>query len=230
MDKYSLNEEIKMHVYLWLNDARLKNLSPTIKNRLIEISNDIKVSDALIKFGGTTQSGGDPINNERKIFIAMFREKFMEYTDFKYTEEITPINGNQIGRVCRRLLDEGSSAREFLEWFFDDFASLEANKKYMPPTVGFVVQTWIVDKFIYVFKDALKMRKKNSDETQAKNFLMQIAIEHIEQFPDKKAGETLLAFSRNELSLSRFRDALRRFALKVDDKKTLEKIDKLLKK
>jgi len=230
--KYSMNEEIKMHVYLWLADNRIKNVNPNIKNRLIEIANDIKVSEALIKYGGSSDGEGDedPLKNERKIFIVMFKEKFLEYTDFKYEEVISPINGNQIGRVCKRLLEEGSSAREYLEWFYDDFARIEANKRFMPPTISFVVQTWIVDKFIFAFKDSLKRRKKDTNESKIKNVIMTIAAAHLENYPDRIVGEKILDFSRDKISLSRFYDQFRKLVQKTDDQETIKKLDELFQK
>lgn len=226
---YSIVEEIKMHIHIWLADDRAKDLNSSLKDKLTEMANEIRVADMMEKHGVATTSSADPIHDERKIFIVVFKEKFLEYADFRYEEKITAINGQQIYRVCKRLINEGSSAREYLDWFFDDFASYEANKKFMPPTIGLMVQTWIVDKFIFQVKDNLKMRKRDVGELAVKNAVMALATKALEQYQDKDLGEKILEYSRGRITLSHFSKLFKAFSEKHNDSETPKKLDKILK-
>ena len=219
-----LIDEIRMHTLMWVSDPDFKRVSPALNQALTTLLNEVKLQNAL-KEMGEELSGAGSVNDEKKKFIAIFKSKFLEYTDFEYTEDITSVTSCLVVKLNERLIREGTNSQEYLNWFFDEWAREERNKKYMPPNISFVCTSWIVDKYIFVHKDSLRIRQKDLVMTQAKNKILEISVRYLEKKPNKDMGLKMLAFSRGRESMKKFVDAIKKYAQANGDNDVLKEFE-----
>lgn len=223
----SLIDDIRNHVFTWATDDDWKKLPPALNTALTTVMNELKIYESLKAIGKADERAETTEKQDKRDFIAIFKHKYLEFTDFEYREPITPVHQAIIFRTVERLRQENSSPLEFLEWFFDEFATNERNKQYMPPTINFVSSTFIVDKFLYQMKDTLKVRKKDISNKVIRNNLLESAVKLLEKVKDKSLSEKVLAFSRNELTVSKFFDLLLAYAKKHNDTELTDKLIKI---
>lgn len=203
---YPLIDEIKMHVFLWASDNEWKKLPVAIKEAINITMNEIKINEALKNSNLQDEriEENSPANEKRK-FIAIFKQKYLEYCDFAYNGTIDAGTLFIIGQLIQRLTSEGANSLDYLNWFFDDFMRDEYNKsKYAPPTIKIAVSNFVVDKYIFLNKDALKVRKQDLQNIRVKNAIMLLATKFLEQSKDKEFGQKVLDYSRGNLSLRKF--------------------------
>lgn len=222
----SLIDEIRNHVFTWATDDDWKKLPPTVNTAITTLMNELKIYESLKAIGKNDERTEVSEKQDKTDFIAIFKQKYLEFTDFNYREPITPVHQAIIYKTVQRLRQEGSSPIEYLEWFFDDFATNERNKQFMPPTINFVNATFVVDKYLYQMKETLKMRKKDISQMALRNNLLTLAVPFLEKIKDKSLSAKVLAFSRNELTITKFYELLLAYAKKYNE---TELIDKLVK-
>jgi hypothetical protein len=223
----SLIDDIRNHVFTWATDDDWKKLPPALNTALTTVMNELKIYESLKAIGKADERAETTEKQDKTEFIAIFKQKYLEFTDFEYREPITPVHQAIIFRTVERLRQENSSPLEFLEWFFDEFATNERNKQYMPPTINFVNSTFIVDKFLYQMKDTLKVRKKDISNKVIRNNLLESAVKLLEKVKDKSLSEKVLAFSRNELTVNKFFDLLLAYSKKYNDNELADKLVKI---
>ena len=97
---------------------------------------------------------------ERRKFIAIFRTRFLELTDFEYDKAITPVEAKMISQLCDNLAEKGFSVDEYLKWMYEDF--LPTAEKFCPPQLRWSCSEFIVHKFFYENRDLMKQRKEQS--------------------------------------------------------------------
>ena len=207
-----LIDEIKNHIFTWATDDDWKKLPPALNTALTTVMNELKIYESLKAIGKADERAETTEKQDKTDFIAIFKQKYLEFTDFEYREPITPVHQAIIYRTVERLRQENSSPLEFLEWFFDEFATNERNKQYMPPTINFVNSTFIIDKFLY---------------QMIRNNLLESAVTLLEKVKDKSLSEKVLAFSRNELTVNKFFDLLLAYSKKYNDNELTDKLVKI---
>lgn len=223
---YPLIDEIKNHVFNWATDDEWKKLPSKVNVALTNLMNELKIQDALQSVGANV----DEESNERQdkwAFITLFKKKYLELTDFEFRDNITPINQVNINRVIQDINREGGNYTEFIEWFFDDFCALESNKKFMPPQINFMCSGNIVDKYLYVMKDTLKIRKKDMDNLAVRNMLLGIALPFVERTKSKQFSQKILDFSNQKITATKFFDLMKQFANKLEDQIAIEECKKI---
>ncbi len=99
-------------------------------------------------------------DTERRKFIAIFRTRFLELTDFEYNKAITPVEAKMVSQLCENLNERGFVVDEYLKWIFEDF--LPTNEKFCPPQVRWSCSEFVVHKFLYENRDLMKQRKEQS--------------------------------------------------------------------
>lgn len=224
---YPLIDEIKYHVFNWATDEEWKKLPAKVNVALTNLMNELKIQEALQSVGSNID---DEESNEKKdkwAFITLFKKKYLELTDFNFNDPITPINQVNINRVIQDINREGGTYTEFIEWFFDDFCSLESNKKFMPPQINFMCSSNIVNKFLYVMKDSLKLRKRDMDNLAVRNMLLGIALPFVERTKSKEFSQKILDFSNEKITATKFFDLMKTFANKLEDNIAIEACKKI---
>ena len=224
---YPLIDEIKYHVFNWATENEWKKLPKALNVALTQVMNEIKIYEAL-KSTGQVDDREDRNEKQDKIaFINLFKRKYLELTDLNFNDPITPIHQVNINRVITEISREGGNYAEFIEWFFDDFCSLESNKKFLPPQINFMCSSAVVNKYLFLMKDTLKMRKKEMDNMAVRNMLLGIAIPFLERVKNKEFSQKILDFSNGILTASKFFELMKQFANKLDDKIAIEECNKI---
>lgn len=225
---YPLIDEIKNHVFQWATEEDWKKIPPALNAALTSVMNELKIYESLKAIGQQDERTSSSEKQDKIDFIAIFKQKYLEFTDLNYRDRITPVHQLLISKNMQLLRQEGSSPLEFLEWFFDDFATQERNKQFMPPTISFTLSSFVVNKFLYQMKEMLKMRKRDIDNMAVSNMLLNIAIPFLEETKDKDLSLKVLAFSQKELTVKKFMELLIGFAEKYNKKDIVDKIKTLM--
>lgn len=98
-------------------------------------------------------------NIERRKFITIFNQRYLQITDLEYMRAVNPAEGKLIGQVVKQLEENGFTTEEYLQWAFDVFLSDSHNQKFLPPTIKFVCSSFIIDKFMYDNREVVKQRR-----------------------------------------------------------------------
>lgn len=222
----SLVDEIRMHLKIWLYDNDFRKLRPELSQALTMAFNQIKVHDAILNTGvGELKENQTPLSKERKIFIAIFKQRYLQNIDLKYDKPLNVTTNAILTKTLQKLLTEGTNSQEFLEWLWTDFFVLEKNKKYLPCDIAFVCNSWIVDKFLYLKKDSLRIRKKDLVDAGIKNKITQLSVPFLQKYKDKEFGEKVLLFARGQITITKFLSIFKKFCEKYGDIETKQKIE-----
>lgn len=225
-----LIDEIRNHVFTWASDEDWKRLPPAVNNAITGLMNELKIQESLKAYGKDGVAQNESWEKKSKAeFIAVFKSRYLEYTDFDYHEVISPATQVIMVHAIRRLHDEGSNHTEYLSWFFDEFATQERNKQYMPPTIKFVCSTFVIDKYLFQMKDALKMKKKNMDEMAVRTMLLGLAVPFLERVKDKDLSALVIEYSQSKITAKKFTNSLLSFAKKYADTELTAKLEDFLK-
>lgn len=104
------------------------------------------------------QSNDQRLEIEKRRFIAIFKNKYLELTDNEYCRVISDIEAKMIKQLNENLLEKNFSCDEFLQWLFDIFLPVEP--KFSPPAIKFVCSHFVIDKFFFENKDVMKQKKE----------------------------------------------------------------------
>lgn len=222
---YPLIDEIKMHLFLWTSDSEWKKMPVPLKESLTIAMNEIKIKEALQNSGLDDEriSQDNSPAAEKRRFIAIFKQKYCEYCDFTYNGVIDAATLFIIGNLIQRLQSEGSNSLEYLNWFFDEFMKDEYNKqKFAPPQIKTATMNFVVDKYLFLNKDALKMKKRDLQNIKIKNAIMVLATQFLEKVKDKDFGQKVLEFSRGNLSVRKFSSIFLSMLQKNNEEKLIE--------
>jgi len=228
---YPLLDEIKMHVFLWASDNEWKKLPPAIKEAVTITMNEIKVSEALKSYG-IEDERVTPENlpsSEKRKFIAIFKQKYLEYSDLVYNGTIDSATLFIVGNLVQRLVAEGASSIEYLNWFFDEFMREEYNKKkYAPPSIKIATSSFVVDKYLFLNKDNLRVRKQSLLNAKVKNAVTELATRFLEKIKNREFALKILDFSKGEISLKKFSTIFLTLLHKNNENEMIEELKKII--
>ncbi len=224
-----LFDDISNHVFQWATDSDWSKLPPKVNVALTTLMNELKIAKAL-KEAGEIDTDEDTIAVEKKRFIALFKKKYVESCNMQFTDPITPVNQVNISRVITDLKAEGGRYNEFIEWFFDDYCSLEENKKFMPPQINYMCSNFVVKKYIYNMKDTFRMRKENIDKEAARTMLLEMAIPMQKRIKRQDFAQKILDFDNQLISATKFFDLMKAFAKKYNDTECMSACEKMSEK
>lgn len=225
----SLIDEIKMHILMWIQDDEYKKISPQLKQAITMAHNELKIRDMMIKSGvGELKPDQTPISKERRIFIAIFKQKYLQFIDLKYEKQLTPASNKVLTSTLERLLSQGSNSQQYLQWLWNDFFTIQKNKKYLPCDILFSCNSWIVDKFLYQKKDSLRVRKKDVVDIALKNKITELAVMFLQKHNEKQFGEKILIFSRGQMTMSKFVGIFNKFCQKFSENEIKQKLNEMV--
>lgn len=96
---------------------------------------------------------------EKRRFIAAFRTRYLQLTDREY--KVSEADYANIRKAVDKLKEASMALDEFLAWLFDDFLVGEGSK-FCPPTIKLACGDFVLDKFLYLYKDKIKDRREES--------------------------------------------------------------------
>ena len=217
-----LFDEIKNHVFQWASDADWKTLPPALNTALTKVMTELKTAEALKEAGAVDERELSDPKRDKKAFFALFRRKYVETCDMTYNEPMDVMAQVVISRTIETIRKEGGNFIEFIEWFFNDWLSLEQNKKYMPPSINLICKNFVVSKYLYEMKDTLKIRKKEMDEQALRNTLLEIALPFGKRSGNKDLLQKIVDFNNERISAKKFFELLKAFAEKLGDQEALD--------
>ena len=216
-----LFDDISNHVFQWATDEDWGKLPPKVNVALTTLMNELKIAKALQE-AGHADSDEDSIATDKRRFVALFKKKHVEAFDLAFTDAITPINQVNMKRVITDLKAEGGKYEEFIEWFFDDYCTLEENKKFMPPAINFMCSNYVVKKYLYNMKDKLRIRRENIDMEKVRTMLLEIALPMRKRINNPAFEQKIMDFDTRLISATKFFDLMKAFARKCNDKECLD--------
>lgn len=229
----SLFDEIWNHVFQWATDEDWSKLSPKVNTAICALMNELKIS-RMMQESGEKETDEDSITMDKRRFVALFKKRYVELTKFKFEDKITPITQVNMANAINRLKSEGGKYEEFLDWFFDEYCSLEENKKFMPPQLNYVCSHYVVNKYLYKMKDSLQMRKDNLDREKVRTMLLEIALPMQQRLRQSNKhiefAKKILEFDNRNISGTKFLSIMKAFAKKYDDKEGMEACEKISEK
>jgi len=136
------------------------------------------------------------VSVDRRRFIVIFKQRYLESYDLEYGKKLTAIEGKMINQGNRTLKDSGFDCDDYLKWVFEDF--LLDNPKFAPPTIKQLCGTFCLHKFIVDNSDLKNERQ--SDARREKEALMLV-----------NKGRALIRSSTDENFQENVKTALRKF-------------------
>ena len=204
---FSLSDEVKLLLLRWECDPEWMRLPLPVREALTMAINEIKTDELLKRAGQADErlEDGDGFKKEKLRFIAVFKQKYVEYSDLPFEETIDQAGHFIIGTLVNKLIEQGTNSLEYLAWFFDDFMSVEYNKqKYAPPSIKVACANWVVSKYLFANKERLKVRKRDLQDYKLKNAVVELANQYLSSTMDVEFGKKVRQFSSGELSVRKF--------------------------
>lgn len=226
-----LIDDIGNHVFQWATDEDWSKLPPKVNIALTALMNELKIAKAL-KDAGVMDTNEESLLASKKRFLALFKKKHLEVCDMKFTEPVTPVNQVNITRVINELKAVGGRYEEFIEWFFDDYCTLEENKKFMPPEINYICSNHVLKKYIYKMKDTFRIRQENLAQEAARTILLEVALPFNKRIQDKTSdfARKMVDFDNRNISATKFFDLMKAFAEKYNDTECLASCERLAEK
>ena len=226
-----LIDDIYNHVFQWATDEDWGKLPPRVNVAMTALMNELRVSKAIEETCTTVSDGvGKTDSAEMRDFIVFFKKKYLEYTDMQFDDVISLINKVNIARVIKTVKEHGGEYINFLEWFFDEYCALEENKKFMPPTINYMCSDHIVKKYLFLMKDALRMKKTSITKENTKMMLFEIALPMQKRICQNDFGQKIIDFNRGNMSSTKFLSIMKAFAVKFKDAEGIAACEKLIAK
>lgn len=230
MRPYPLIDEIKMHIHTWAADDTWKNLPLGVRDALTTVLNEVRTRELMKSLGLEDEQEGFNAAKERKIFLARYMDRWRDYTSFENTETVSQETRFILQAFCQKLHNEGSSAVEYIDWFFDEFLKIESNKKYYgsPPNLRGILSNNVYVKYLYEKKQSLAARQQDKANLTVKSAVMEIASQYLAQSRNKDFGKRILDYSEGRLSLSRFCQTFIKLLEEHNETEMIEKLKKLM--
>lgn len=103
-------------------------------------------------------------DDDRRRFIAIFKSRYLQFTDYEYDHTITGVDGRMINQTVVGLESDGFTMDEYLAWAFEEFYT--QNPKFCPPGIKQVCSNFVIEKFRFLNRD--KMIQKHREELNRK--------------------------------------------------------------
>ncbi len=224
---YPLVDEIKMHVFQWATEDDFKKLPKCLNAALTTVMNELKIYEAVKKNGGVDEREEENIKQDKIKFFMLFKNKYLELTDLTYSDPFSPTDQLSVSRLIESLSQQGANYIDYLTWFFDDWCAMESSKQFLPPQLRLVCSNKIRDKYLYIMKDQLKMKRKDVESMAMRNLLLQIAIPFLERCKNKDLSAKMIEFSEGKISATKFFGLLKAFANKMGDQEAIAKCNEI---
>jgi len=222
-----LDQEIRNHLTTWIADSDFRKLSLDFKDILREALDIARIAESEKMIEKVAHADAkDILNKETNRFISAFKTKYMELTDFEYTEKIDTTGYVIVRNLVGRLTKEGSSVVEYLAWFYDDFLNRKGNEKLRPPTIKMTLWNNVTAKFFFEKKDDLRIRKEGHEERRKRRDLMKMAVAIFDQTTDAELAGDIVKFKSKKIQNNRFAEIIYDYAKKYQ----IESIIKAVKK
>lgn len=226
---WTLDEEIRCHCLMWKNDIQFKHLPVYLRETINSALDAVAVSKSMENANVVVNGDDSKKNIETKKFIAIYRSRYMELTDYECEETFNGTTFVIISNFVKKLAEAGSNVDEYLTWIFETFLKNPANKHLCPPNIGLIICDNIKNKFLFEMKDKLRVRRKDAFDSGRKLKLMKIASTLFDEIPDESLGEVILQIGNNKISFNNAANSVMIFASKNNKPELAEEVEALMK-
>ena len=224
---YPLFDEIKNHIFQWATENDFNKLPKPLIVALNTVIAEFRLEEGLKKIGMNDDRNDMDNKKKKKAFFELFKKRYLEMTGVAYNLPLSPIEQINVERIIKDAEEIGSDYVEFINWIFEEFYSIEYNKKnYYPPSINFIASGRIFQNFSVKMQDVLK----NGNELAIKTALLEVALDFVQRVPNKEFSKKIIDYNESKIPHTKFLDLMRNFAIKFNDKTALEKCNKLLEK
>jgi hypothetical protein len=152
-------------------------------------------------------------DKDRREFIAIFKSRYLEFTDYEYDRTITGVDARMMQQLRANLEKNGFTVNEYLAWAFDVFYA--ENLKFCPPNIKQVCSGHVMQTFQFSNRD--RMKEKHRAELQRKEGMALISRGRVLIRKAKKAGmkeklemikKTLSGYGERSIMLGKFRSEI----------------------
>jgi hypothetical protein len=154
------------------------------------------------------------VHNDRAKFIAVFKSRYLEFTDLEYKRPITGVESKCINQANKTLQDSGFNCETYLKWTYDTF--MVENEKFAPGTIKQVCSQVFLHKFLFEHKEQKDEKAKQDLMQKEGHMLLSKARTMIRGSDDKifieNVRNLVKQYSDEDIMLSEFRKGLNKLA------------------
>lgn len=221
---YSLEEEMGMHVAIWLQDTRWKTLHPSVKNALMFFRDSIAAGESLKDMEAVAhEKVKDITTSEVNRFLAIYQNKYVEMTDLDCPEVLDPGGRVILRGLVKKIQDSGSSVSEYLMWFFD---KILPSSNSLSPSLRLVMSGAMFSKFVYEMREELLQRRRKVAEETERLFLINLATDLYDATEDYELACIVIQWKKGHTTGNKLKQKI----LEVASKAGLDSIIKRLEK
>lgn len=154
------------------------------------------------------------VHEDRRKYIAVFKQRYLEFSDLEYTRPVSAIEGKLIKQANKTLQDAGFTAEEYLKWTFEVF--FEESPKFAPGTIKQTCSEHFLHKFLMDHKEQREQRQKEELAKKEGIALMNKARQLMREAESKETKENIRnlvkQYGDGSIMLSEFRTGLKKLA------------------
>lgn len=124
----------------------LNELRAAVEKHVVETSSGVEKQQRLLEM-------------EKRKFIAVFKARYLQFTDLEFTRMITPTDGRLIKQTVKHLNERGFTADDYLKWCFETF--YPENQKFCPPSIKQACSSFILERFWFEHADVIKSKRES---------------------------------------------------------------------
>jgi len=146
----------------------------------------------------------------KRQFIEIFKNRYLQLTDFEYDRPITGVDAKMIKQLTQKLEAKGFTADDYLRWIFEAF--LPDNDKFCPPALKWTCSAFALESFFYANRHKVKEiheqeihRKEGLAIINRARALMRQASEDGKEAEKEKIKKIMLDYRDKHIMLGEFR-------------------------
>lgn len=200
-----LDKEIEQHLISWKKDQCFKTLPKDLQKKVkqfIEYFSLIRNSDGTLPLFEIEEKE-DPQKKNFKLFLYLFNKHYKDVCGMECLQKLNGVHVKIYQTQVNKIVEQGVDLNMYVEWVFHDFLQEKANQKFMPPTIKFVLGTFLFSKFMFNNKDAILKKKKEELVMSQKQKFNEVLIDIYKQTGISQFGVIVRKFTANEFTLTK---------------------------
>lgn len=218
--------EIKQHLLVWQSDPYFKKMDKSIQNYVKNFIDILQIAEDNPTIEKEKNASLE-IKGAQK-FIGLFQKAYLELIGRETTEKFNGVTIKIFSTQVKKLIEAGATVEDYVNWLFKEFFLEPANQRCLPPNVNFCMSCNMIEKFLFVKKDELLMRKKSNDESEKRVEFIKVVKKLYDIFKDRTIAQVILNLARNEITIKKAYGIVYDFCVQNNDLETINEIDSIL--
>lgn len=200
-----LDKEIEQHLINWKKDEYFKTLPKDLQKKIkefIEYFSFLRNSDGTLPLFETEEKE-DPKKKNFKLFLYLYNKYYKEVCCMENVEKMNGAHIKIHQAQVNNIVEQGIDLNMYLDWVFHTFLQEKFNQKFLPPTIKFVLGSFVFGKFMYANKAEIDKKKKNDLIMTQKQELNDILIDAYKETQIPDFGAIVRKLTANEITFSK---------------------------